>query len=418
MMSNRTNKALLAVGLFAAAGGSAAAQPLVTIYTEDFESFPLFVNQEELFLTGSDSRRGCFTEAFLSDGVQCGQPNANTLCGDPPVPAFIDCGDFVNTPFDGFWNHNGWTQEFGYDWDEGGPSVPAPVGVGVAEWQGWAIADVSFWQEADQQLREEFTKGSGRIAVADPDEWDDFDPFGIDPDATGVFNARLTSPTINLNGVTENTVVLRFDSSWRPEDTQKVAVWVSFDGGAYTQILVWDSDTSSPDFKPDATNETVELPISNPAGATSMNLRWEMFDATNDWWWAVDNIVVAAQGGDPIDPPAAFELTVPMFNDTPVVPVSWTQAINATSYDVIFANDADFADIALQVTTTELQFTTQANQLLAGSYFVKVIARNNIGTTERSMRIGVDNSCPADLDANGNTNFFDISRFIQLFNQG
>jgi hypothetical protein len=107
-----------------------------------------------------------------------------------------------------------------------------------------------------------------------------------------------------------------------------------------------------------------------------------------------------------------------MFNDTPVVPVSWTQAINATSYDVIFANDADFADIALQVTTTELQFTTQANQLLAGSYFVKVIARNNIGTTERSMRIGVDNSCPADLDANGNTNFFDISRFIQLFNQG
>jgi hypothetical protein len=418
MMSNRTNKALLAVGLFAAAGGSAAAQPLVTIYTEDFESFPLFVNQEELFLTGSDSRRGCFVEAFFGDGVQCGQPNANTLCGDPPFPAFIDCGDFVNTPFDGLWSYNGWNQEFGYDWDGDGPTIPAPPGVGAAEWQGWAIADKAFWQEADQQLRETFTKGSGRIAVADPDEWDDFDPFGIDPDSTGKFNARITSPSISLNGVTENTVVVKFDSSWRPETNQKAALYVSFDGGDFTEVLLWDSDASSPNFKPDSTNETVELPISNPAGAASMELRWALFDAINNWWWAVDNIVVAAQGGDPIDPPAAFELTVPMFNDTPVVPVSWTQAINATSYDVIFANDADFADIALQVTTTELQFTTQANQLLAGSYFVKVIARNNIGTTERSMRIGVDNSCPADLDANGNTNFFDISRFIQLFNQG
>ncbi len=418
MMSNHNAQALLAVGLLAAAGGSVAAQSLVTIFSEDFESFPLFVNQEELVQTGSTDRRGCYAEAIFGDGVQCGQPNANTFCGDPPVPAFIDCGDFVNTPFDGFWGYNGWTQEFGYDWDDAGPSLPAPAGVGVAEWQGWAVADKGFWQNADRQLREEFTKGSGRVAVADPDEWDDFDPFGIDPDSTGVFNARLTSPQISLSGVTESTVVVRFDSSWRPEDTQKVAVWASFDGGPFTQVLFWDSDASSPNFKPDATNETVVLPVSNPAGASSMRLRWEMFDATNDWWWAVDNIVVAAEGGDPIDPPAAFDLTVPMFNDTPAVPVAWTQSINATSYDVIFANDADFTDIALQVSTTELQFTTQANQLLAGSYFVKVIARNNIGTAERSMRIGVDNACPADLDANGNTNFFDISRFIQLFNQG
>lgn len=418
MMSNHKIMALLAIGLIAAAGAPAAAQPLVTIFTEDFESFPLYVNQEELVLTGSAARRGCFVEAFFGDGVVCGQPNANTFCGDPPVPAFINCGDFVNTPFDGFWNYNGWAQEFGYDWDGDGPSTPAPVGVGTAEWQGWSIADKGFWQQADQQLRETFTKGSGRIAVADPDEWDDYDPAGIDPDSTGVFNARLTSPSINLAGVTQDTVIVQFDSSWRPEGNQKAALLVSFDGGEYTQVLLYESDASSPDFKPNAPNETVVLPISNPAGASSMTLRWELYDAVNNWWWAFDNVVVAAQGGDPIDPPTAFELSVPMFNDTPVVPVTWTQAVNATSYDVIFANDADFADIALQVTTTELEFTTQANQLLAGSYFVKVIARNNIGTTERSMRIGVDNACPADLDGNGNTNFFDISRFIQLFNQG
>lgn len=417
-MSNRNHMAVLAIGLIAAAGGAVHAQPLVTIWSEDFESFPLYVNQEELVQTGSTARRGCYLEAFFGDGVQCGQPNANTFCGEPPVPAFIECGDFVNTPFDGFWSYNGWTQEFGYDWDGDGPSIPAPAGVGAAEWQGWSIADKFFWQQADQQLRETFTKGNGRIAVADPDEWDDYDPFGIDPDSTGKFNARITSPSISLNGVTENTVIVKFDSSWRPETNQKAALYVSFDGGEFIEVLLWDSDASSPNFKPDSTNETVELAINNPAGAATMELRWALFDAVNNWWWAVDNIVVAAQGGDPIDPPAAFELSVPMFNDTPVVPVSWTQAINATSYDVIFSNDADFSDIALQVSTTELQFTTQPNQLLAGSYFVKVIARNSIGTTERSMRIGVDNACPADLDGNATTNFFDISRFIQLFNQG
>lgn len=412
-MSELIKRVYLAATIAAAAGTPAFAQPLVTIFEEDFESFPLFTNQEELVLTGGGDLRGCYVEAFFGDGVPCGQANANTFCGEPPVPAFIDCGDFSDTAFDGVWSYNGWMQEFGYS--RSGAGNPAPTGVGTAEWQGWSIADKGFWQSADQQLREEFTKGDGRVAVADPDEWDDYDPFGIDPDSTGVFNARLTSPAMSLNGATANTVLLRFDSSWRPEDTQKVAISVSFNNGPFTEVLLWDSDTASANFKPDATNETVELAINNPAGASSMRIQWEMFDATNDWWWAIDNIVVASQGGDPISPPGPFNLSVPMFNDTPAVPVAWTQAINALTYDVIFANDAAFTDIAFQTTTAGFDFTTAPDTLLAGSYFVKVIARNNLGTSERTMRIGVDNACPADLDANGSINFFDVLRFIDLF---
>ncbi len=414
-MAIKTNYAIMLAALSAGAGSAVAGEPLVTIYAEDFESFPLTVNQEEGVFTGT---LDCVLEAFLGDGVICGGDNLNTECGDPPVPASIDCGDFANVPFDGEWTYNGWTQEFGYDWDGDGPSVPAPPGVGAAEWQGWSVVAKDFWLSADGQQREEFDKGEGRVLVADPDEWDDYDPFGIDPDSTGVFNTRFTSPMISMDGVTENTVQLRFDSSWRDEDTQKAAVNVSFDGGPFVQVLLWDSDSASPFFKDDATNETVELMIDNPAGATSMQIQFEMFDATNDWWWTVDNIQVAGQGGDPVDPPSSFILAVDMFNDTTEVPVSWTQALNAIDYEVIFANDADFNDVVLSEVTSDLSLTTAPTDLSAGAYFVKVVARNSLGTSEQAMRIGVDNPCIADLSTDGNLDFFDVSRFLSLFSKG
>lgn len=414
-MALKTNQAILLAALSAGAGSAVAGEPLVTLFSEDFESFPLTVNQEEGVFTGT---LDCVLEAFLGDGVICGGDNLNTECGDPPVPASIDCGDFTNVPFDGEWTYNGWTQEYGYDWDGSGPSTPAQPGVGAAEWQGWSVVAKDFWLSADGQLREEFTKGEGRVLVADPDEWDDYDPFGIDPDASGEFNTRFTSPTINIDGVTENSVQLLFDSSWRPEDTQKAAVSVSFDGGPFVQVLLYESDPSSPDFKPDATNESVTLMLSNPAGASTMQVQFEMFDATNDWWWTVDNIQVAGLGGDPVDPPSSFELTVDMFNDTTVVPVNWTQSLNAIDYEVIFANDADFNDVVLNEVTSDLSFVTGSTDLFAGAYFVKVVARNDIGTSEQTMRIGVDNSCPADLSPDGSLNFFDVSLFLSLFNAG
>lgn len=413
-MATQTNKAILLAFLGAAAGSAVAGEPLVTLFSEDFESFPLTVNQEEGVAIGTPA---CVVEAFLGDGVICGGPNLNTECGEPPLPATIDCADFSNTPFDGTWTYNGWRQLFGYDWDGFGGTAPAQPGVGCAEWQGWTVADRDFWLSADLQLREEFTKAQGRVLIADPDEWDDYDPFGIDPDSTGVFNTTFTSPEINIDGVTENTVIIRFDSSWRPEDTQKAAVSVSFDGGSFTQVLLFESDETSPDFKPDATNETVELAINNPLGANTMEIQFEMFDATNDWWWAVDNIQVAGEGGEPIEPPSEFNLSIEQFNDTTVVPMSWTQALNAVEYEVIFANDADFNDVVISQITTELSFENSPTDLAAGAYFVKVVARNDLGTSEQTARVGVDNNCFVDLKPDGTLNFFDVSVFLQLFSQ-
>ncbi|MCA9298485.1 MAG: hypothetical protein KDA28_05430, partial [Phycisphaerales bacterium] len=95
------------VGLLLAACGLAASPalagppPLVTVFTEDFESFALFPNIEEGIVTGNPQE---VDEAFYGDGND-------------------------SVPFDGAWSANGWEQTFNLN------------GVGTAEWEGWSIAD-------------------------------------------------------------------------------------------------------------------------------------------------------------------------------------------------------------------------------------------------------------------------------------
>jgi hypothetical protein len=40
--------------------------------------------------------------------------------------------------------------------------------------------------------------------------------------------------------------------------------------------------------------QNIQDKIDNPAGAKTMVLTFGLFDAGNDWWWAVDNILVTA----------------------------------------------------------------------------------------------------------------------------
>lgn len=44
------------------------------------------------------------------------------------------------------------------------------------------------------------------------------------------------------------------------------------------------------------TNEKVTLPLNNPATATSMVITWELIQAVNNWYWAIDNIKVDRVG--------------------------------------------------------------------------------------------------------------------------
>jgi len=229
-----------------------------------------------------------------------------TVCGflkgeAPPVLIFSERFDGValipsvdEAPPGNFWSKTpppGWAID-----DSLMAGIGDPATDGVADWAGWSFADKDWWVlVAEDQDRSQFVLGIGTVAIADPDEWDDL------PHAEGTFNSFLDTTSIDISGVEAGTIELKFDSSWFPYDQQTAEVAASFDGAPWIQVMLWESDGSSPNYKPDAPNETVTISIDNPAGAQSMVLSFGMFNAGNDWWWAIDNVEVnGSSGGSPV----------------------------------------------------------------------------------------------------------------------
>jgi hypothetical protein len=191
---------------------------------------------------------------------------------------------------------NVWTKTAPAGWtidDSGVPGAGTPND-GVTEWAGWSFADNDWWASVDDQQRSLFTKSTGAAMIADPDEWDD------QAHAPGQYNAFISTPDIALQDAAVNSAVLTFDSSWRYETPQGATVEVSFDGGTtWSELLRFSSVTSSGDFKPDAVNETISIPVFNPAGSTTARFRFGLITAGNNWWWAVDNVKLS--GTTPLD---------------------------------------------------------------------------------------------------------------------
>jgi hypothetical protein len=169
------------------------------------------------------------------------------------------------------------------------PAVMSDPNNGVTEFEGWTFVDKAWWNAtAGDQGRSGYFSGLGKIAVADNDTHDDLG----DPDAVGPYDSKLSTPSIPLLGAAANTVNLRFSSSWVPEEIQKATITARYNTGASVEVLRWHSLGSDPTFHPSAVNETVTIPLQNPAGAASVTLDFRLFDATNNWWWAIDNISV------------------------------------------------------------------------------------------------------------------------------
>jgi hypothetical protein len=192
-----------------------------------------------------------------------------------------------------------WTDTPPEGWiiDESGvPGIGDLATDGMTEWAGWAFTNKDWWTSvAGDQRRSEYTLGQGTVAVADPDEWDDTDH--PDSAASGWYKTFLSTLAIDISGAQAGTVQLKFDSSWRPEFDdnyhQTANITASFDGAEPIEVLLWESDPSSPNFKHDqSTNETITVDLDNPPWATSVVLTFGLFEAGNDWWWAIDNLQV------------------------------------------------------------------------------------------------------------------------------
>ncbi len=249
---------------------------------------------------------------------------------------------------------------------------------GVTEWAGWSFAEPRWWAlAAGDQQRTSFTRACGAVMIADPDEWDDsaHTPF---TEGDG-YDAFITTPDISLTGVTTGSLKMRFDSSWRPEadndvpggNNQTAVIRVSYDGGEMREIMRWESDGGSPNFKPDETNEVVVLQLDNPEGAENLKIEFGLIDAGNDWWWAVDNLLVYSG----LEPPSI--LTPPVsqqvFSNSPAeisVEVDTANTLGDVTYQWYKRTDGD--RVAIEGATSSTLSFESAQVEDSGFYSVDV----------------------------------------------
>ena len=159
--------------------------------------------------------------------------------------------------------------------------------VGTFEWRGGSFASMDFWVDAEDQLRSQFTRADGTVAVVDPDEWDDCG----DAASFGSYNSILTSPLIPLMG---NPINISFDSHYRQEAPQQVYLTVTnVLGETIETLLHYSNSTGSDNAGGDVLNQRLSFIVETDESEIYFN--WEMADAGNNWYWAIDNVKIQSQ---------------------------------------------------------------------------------------------------------------------------
>jgi len=184
------------------------------------------------------------------------------------------------------------------------------------EYRGWTILDVDSWAGHQGQERNVFTLGGlgqhGSILVADGDTFANADGSGI-ATQNGTNKFQFDLPSISLSGIEDNTARLEFDSSWRPEGAQFANLEYSLDGGPYALLHAFDLAYSGGiDGSLTKANEHFVRDIPN-VGAAKLDVRIA-YTAGNNWWFAVDNVVVTGTRAGATTPTA--ELVSPPANGT------------------------------------------------------------------------------------------------------
>tara|TARA_B100000674_G_scaffold58460_1_gene40666 strand:- start:2832 stop:4157 length:1326 start_codon:yes stop_codon:yes gene_type:complete len=255
---------------------------------------------------------------FENDGYTQLAKTAFSVAAEEPLPEgiyFVEdfdglaLGPFVSDSESGG-DGTDWTATPPADWVMalGDAHGPTAGGDDVVEFDGWTFLDPVSWNATAGQDRAMFTKGSGVIAVADSDEYDD--------KADAKLDASLSTPSIDIAGAAAGSLFLAYDSSWRQEP-QQGKVMVSYDGGEPVVLLELTPDT------PTGYDDTVVLALQNPEGASKAVIMWD-HQGHNNWWWAIDNIIVGTEEAitDGGEAPAITSITV----DGGVLTIAWSGA--------------------------------------------------------------------------------------------
>lgn len=150
--------------------------------------------------------------------------------------------------------------------------------------EGWSVVnrtDEGGWTFEDLGERGNLTGGSGGFAIIDSDE-------------LGLGNSQdtdLVSPTVDLSGTP--APVLRFNTDWRAIGiTDSADIDVTTDGGE-TWTNVWHQTSSLRGPRVE------EVPLTPAAGASEVQVRFR-FAGSFDWWWQVDDVVLANRNCTPV----------------------------------------------------------------------------------------------------------------------
>jgi hypothetical protein len=165
---------------------------------------------------------------------------------------------------------------------------------------GWVLANTTTgcvapglpdWTNTDPGANGNLTGGTGLFATADSDACG----------SGNVMNAQMWTPALDLTGYTDPQISYYTDYNDISSASDVADLDFSTDGGStWTNLISWNEDHRGP------------LQVVQPfaaGGQANTVLRWNYSNATWDWWWQVDEVVVTAcepsGGGDPniyVDP--------------------------------------------------------------------------------------------------------------------
>ena len=150
---------------------------------------------------------------------------------------------------------------------------------------GWVVANsttgcvapgVADWTNTDPGARGNLSGGAGLFAIADSDACG----------SGSVMNAQIWSPPMNLTGLTDPQVAYYTDYNDLATGGDIADLDFSTNGGStWTNLISWDADFRGPLL--------IEQLFAADNQANTV-LRWNYINATWDWWWQVDDVVVTA----------------------------------------------------------------------------------------------------------------------------
>ncbi|MFI7489957.1 S8 family serine peptidase [Micromonospora echinaurantiaca] len=145
---------------------------------------------------------------------------------------------------------------------------------------GWSVVDHAgtgqVWKFTDDGNRGNLTGGTGNFAIIDSDEYG----------SGGRQDSSLVSPVVDLTDVA--APVIRFNQDFNHLGPDRADVDLSVDGGAtWTNVLRQAADVRGP--------RVTEIPIPQAAGQAQVQVRFHYYDASFEWWWEVDNVLIGSE---------------------------------------------------------------------------------------------------------------------------